>query len=741
MVKHIHMMGVGGSGMAGIARLAKKMGYKVSGCDLEESTAYSDNFFQGHSADHLKDADLLIVSPAVIYQNLNNPELVEGHRRGMVVTWQEFLGETLLKRKKLICIAGTHGKSTVTAMAGKLLIDAGMDPIVVLGANVPGWKGSSRFGKGEYAVIEADEFNNNFLNYHPEIAIINNIEFDHPDFFKNEGEVKESFSRFIKNLKGEKILITSEDSPHMHFNLKIFGEHNQKNANMVFLLGKALGIDEDVIIKSIEGFTGIERRMELIADNNGIKVYDDYAHHPTAIKTTLEGLRDKYPNDKRSLPHGGKILAIIEPHGYKRTKALLGEYKGVFDSVDKVIIGPIFKARDEVDKSITPELVAKMSKHPNAQGLSSFDEIIENLKFEIENSNYKVIVVMGAGKSYLWAKEIAEATGSKMGIKENVNLKNLTTFKIGGNARYFTEVKKDKDILEVSKFVKENNLKIFILGGGSDVLVNDKSFDGIVIKFDGDKISHLNETVTVEAGASWDKLVEYAVENGLQGIECMSGIPGTVGASPVQNIGAYGQEVKDTIIGVRIFEFETGKFVNFSNKDCGFGYRDSFFKKPENWQKYLITEVSFKLKRNNNPKVEYESLLNYLNGQNMKNPSLKEIRNAVLILRKERLENPNEFGNAGSFFKNPIVEKEIEGIPGYPFGNKFKLFAGWLIDNAGWKGKTCGGAAVSSKNALFIINKSGNASSSDVLELADMIIKDVYKKFGVKLEMEVQLLD
>ncbi|KKR40789.1 MAG: UDP-N-acetylmuramate-L-alanine ligase, partial [Candidatus Woesebacteria bacterium GW2011_GWB1_40_12] len=332
--KKVHFMGIGGSGMSGVAMLAEKMGYEISGCDLEGETAYAGGIFKGHNTDHIKDVDLLVVSPAVYYQNKDNPELLLGEKRKIVITWQEFLGKYLTEGKKVICIAGTHGKSTTTAMAGSLLVDAGLDPLVLVGARVPVWNGNARFGKGEYFVIEADEFNNNFLNYHPDIAVINNIEFDHPDFFKSEKEVRESFDKFINNLKGERVLITQKDSPARHFELKIFGEHNQKNANMVYLLGKKLGIPEETIVKSIENFAGIERRMELVGDCAGIKVYDDYAHHPTAIKTTLEGVRVNYPK--------AKILAIIEPHGYKRTKALLSEYNGVFDSADKVVVGPIF---------------------------------------------------------------------------------------------------------------------------------------------------------------------------------------------------------------------------------------------------------------------------------------------------------------------------------------------------------------------------------------------------------------
>jgi UDP-N-acetylmuramate--alanine ligase len=385
--KKIHFLGIGGSGISGVADLARKMGYGVSGCDLETG---------GHSPDHLEGMDLLIVTPAVFYQDAVNPEVLKAQERKILMTWQEFVGKILLKDKKLICIAGTHGKSTTTAMAAILLIDNGFDPTVIIGAKVPEWGGNSRFGQGKYALVEADEFNNNFLNYKPDIAVINNIEFDHPDFFKDEKEVRESFDKFIGNLKGEKILITEKDRLNKHFDLKVLGEHNQKNANMVFVLGQKLGIEERKIIKSLESFEGIGRRMELVGQVKKVKVYDDYAHHPSAIRTTLKGLRSNFSEER--------IVAIIEPHGYKRTKVLLAKYKGVFDSVDKVIIGPIFPARDEVDASITPQKIARVSDHPEVVGCDSLVEILENLKKEIED--YDVIVVMGAGKSDRWAREV-----------------------------------------------------------------------------------------------------------------------------------------------------------------------------------------------------------------------------------------------------------------------------------------------------------------------------------------------
>jgi len=389
-------MGIGGSGMAGISFLASKMGYEVTGCDLEESTAYSNKFSHGHSPDHLKNLDLLVVTPAVYFQKIKNPELVLGEKKGIVLTWQEFLGKYLHQGKKVICVAGTHGKSTTSAMVGKLLEDAGLDPLVNLGANYKEWNGGARYGKGDYFVTEADEFYDNFLNYHPEIIILNKVEFDHPDYFKNEKQMQESYKKFLGNLVGKKILITQKDSLNIKFNLKIFGEHNQQNANMAYLLGKKLGIKEEVIIKSLESFPGIERRMELISGDNQIKVYDDYAHHPTAIRVTLEGLREKYPKNR--------IWAVVEPHGFNRTYALLKNYNAIFRSADKVIIGPIFKARDSKTFGMTPKSIAEASGHLDILTADSFDQIKNILSKDIKQGD--VIIVMGAGKSNLWAKEI-----------------------------------------------------------------------------------------------------------------------------------------------------------------------------------------------------------------------------------------------------------------------------------------------------------------------------------------------
>jgi UDP-N-acetylmuramate dehydrogenase len=339
-------------------------------------------------------------------------------------------------------------------------------------------------------------------------------------------------------------------------------------------------------------------------------------------------------------------------------------------------------------------------------------------------------------------------------LKENVSLKNLTTFKVGGKARYLAKVKDKKELVDAINFTRKKNIPIFVLGGGSNVLISDKGFGGLVICYVGRKVSFkkIDEEhilVKADAGVIWDKLVELVVKKNLQGIEFLSGIPGTVGASPVQNIGAYGQELKDVFYKLVAYDLKSNKFVKFDRKKCQFGYRESFFKKPENKGRFIITSVTLRLNRNTSPKIKYTSLVEYLDKKGIKKPTLKEVRQAILELRRQKLEDPAIFGNAGSFFKNPIIKENLfkefarkyPDIPHFPAGTKkIKLFAGWLIEKAGWKGKKYKNAAVSNKNALVIVNPKGQATAREIKELSEKIIEDVYRKFNIKLEPEVQLI-
>ncbi len=337
-------------------------------------------------------------------------------------------------------------------------------------------------------------------------------------------------------------------------------------------------------------------------------------------------------------------------------------------------------------------------------------------------------------------------------FQENVSLKEKTSFNIGGVAKCFALISTKEDLAQAHAFSKEKNIPIFVLGDGTDILLSDKDFNVLAIKFENkDFISTLVDNnkyeVIAGAGLNWDKFAEMAVNQNLGGVECLSGIPGTTGAAPVQNIGAYGQEIKDTLKEVEVFDSKSGEFKIFSNSDCQFSYRDSIFKREKG--RYFIFSITLQLEKNVSPTLTYSSLLSYLKEKNIKDPGLIEVRNAVLDIRAKKLENPKDVGNAGSFFKNPIItkdefsklEEKFGLIPNFVSGEMIKLQAGWLIDKAGWKGKTLGGAMVSTKNALVLVNADGHAKAEDVKTLASEITTDIKNKFGVTLEPEVQFIN
>lgn len=330
---------------------------------------------------------------------------------------------------------------------------------------------------------------------------------------------------------------------------------------------------------------------------------------------------------------------------------------------------------------------------------------------------------------------------------EDYPLKPHNTFGVDAKAKFFFEFTEPEDL---QVFLRSNNSwrdeRILILGEGSNILfLND--FDGLVIRPNIPGIKTVGEDrnhVWIEAGAGeiWDELVQYAVAYELGGIENLSLIPGTVGAAPVQNIGAYGQEVCNTVQKVAGIDLETMQMKEFNAEECQFGYRNSIFK-TELKGRFIITTVVFRLHKFPEYELGYGQLEKRVREKGGVN--LWNIRETVVEIRRSKLPDVKELGNAGSFFKNPVVEKEFaeklkmqfEDIPLYPAGeNKVKLAAGWLIEKAGWKGKREGDAGVHEKQALVLVNH-GNATGQQIFELSENIRRSVFEKFGVGLEREV----
>ena len=334
-------------------------------------------------------------------------------------------------------------------------------------------------------------------------------------------------------------------------------------------------------------------------------------------------------------------------------------------------------------------------------------------------------------------------------IKENISLLSYNTFGIDAKADYFIEYNSVEELQTAlkSEIVKSNRL--LHIGGGSNLLFM-KDFKGVILHSAINfikKVSEDTDTVMLEAGAvvNWDDFVAYAVENGWGGVENLSLIPGEVGASAVQNIGAYGVEVQDVITEVNAVEIKTGESKTFSVEDCQYGYRESIFKK-ELKGKYIITSVLFKLQKQPEYKLNYQ----HLEAEVLKNGdiNLQNIRQTIIAVRESKLPDPKIFGNAGSFFMNPVISKAHfnELLAQYPQMPHYfvseteeKVPAGWLIDQCGWKGKQIGNAGVHDKQALVLVNK-GGATGAEIVYLAEQIQASVKTKFGIELRAEVNYI-
>lgn len=333
-------------------------------------------------------------------------------------------------------------------------------------------------------------------------------------------------------------------------------------------------------------------------------------------------------------------------------------------------------------------------------------------------------------------------------MEYNIDLKNFTTFGVSANAKKFATFSTEE---EARNLTKNNNEALLILGGGSNVLLT-QDFNGLVLKNDIKGISiieknNISVVLKVGAGEEWHNFVLHTIENGYFGIENMSLIPGSVGASPMQNIGAYGVEIKDVFEKLEALEIETGEIHTFTKEACAFGYRESVFKHALKG-KFIITHVYFHLSLVEKISTKYGAIEQELLKNGISNPTSKDVSNAVIAIRSSKLPNPKDLGNAGSFFKNPVVpiklynkiRETFSDAPSYPIDeNSVKVPAGWLIESAGWKGKKVGACGVHVNQALVLVNY-GGATGNDILNLSTEIIENVYQKFGIVLEREVNIL-
>lgn len=440
----IHFIGIGGIGTSALAQYYLAKGFSVSGSDVSASDITDSlklkgaEIFIGHREENLPANSGLVIYNAAIGEE--NPELKKARELGMQAKlYSQVLGE-LVKQMKTIAVSGTHGKSTTTAMIGLILEKAGFDPTVIVGSKVREWRsGNFRPGKGDWLVIEADEYGRSFLNYWPGMIVLTNIEEDHLDTYKNLEDIIKTFGEYVSRLGENGILVYNlEDSNTLRmiqnpcFNqpgmvhgycsnfqiddlkLKIPGRHNLLNAYAAISAARIVGIPDKVSVAALNEFSGIWRRMEYKGELNGAKIYDDYGHHPTEIKATLEGLREQLFSIGDSRQATGHLWCVFQPHQYDRTYKLFDQFISAFDAADETLILPIYsvpgRESEEIKQKVSSEKLvqaineAYRSEDEEAIYMDSFEKTAECLKTNLKPGD--IAVIMGAGDVWKITKDI-----------------------------------------------------------------------------------------------------------------------------------------------------------------------------------------------------------------------------------------------------------------------------------------------------------------------------------------------
>ncbi len=413
-IKKVHIMGIAGAGAAAVAGIAKSYGFQVSGCDISPNSPYVEklgiNILVGHDKIHVGDIDMLVYSPAITKLDVDNPEILEAKKKGIpTITWQEFQGKFLQKGKFVIAVAGAYGKSTTTSMIAHILVSANQDPTAEIGAKVLNWDSNFKIGKSEYYVCESDEYNDNFLNYYPDIAVVLNLAWDHPDYFKNKEQLYLSYIKFIENIKAQGTLVTSDEvlslvGPKIRRDIKvikikkfpkvmlsIIGDFRKQNADAALTVASILKMNTKEAAKSLLNFKGVARRLEYKGSVGSVKFYDDYAVQPYTILKTANALKDKFPNKK--------VLLVLEPHTFSRIETFFESFvKNLRKSkVDEIMVVDVFAAREKGNvKHLSQKLAERIGAKAKYSG--SLEETAQHIAKNFKD--FDVVFSMGAGNSY-----------------------------------------------------------------------------------------------------------------------------------------------------------------------------------------------------------------------------------------------------------------------------------------------------------------------------------------------------
>ncbi len=742
----IHLVGVAGSGMSGLAALLLELGHEVSGSD-KASTVETDRlqrlglcFHQTHRADDASAADLVVFSSAI---KIDNPILVSAYDSGKPAVRRAEALAAIMQGKRGIIIAGMHGKTTTSAMAAHVLREAGLHPSYYVGAEIPILGSNAHWDpRGEYFVAEGDESDGTLRCFHPEHVVILNIEEEHLDFYVDLAAIEKVFAQLIEQTTGT-IFFNADDvntarlcaqrksavsygfSENAHYRgtdidlrdfasvfcvyfrdkqlgeavLNVPGRHNVHNAIGVIALANELGVPFEKTAASLRKFEHARRRFEIKYASDRFLLVDDYAHHPTEIRATLNAAK----STRRK-----RVLTMFQPHRFSRTKALCYKFGGAFDDADRVVVTDIYAASEEPIPGISGQTIAAEIARHGHRGVS-YQPRFECVHRDVGNmlDSGDLILSMGAGNIHeqlsilaadlVIAEKLKAIVGEEGHVRLYEPLSKHTTLRVGGPAQFWVEPRNENVFAELIRFCRYESLPLFVIGRGSNLLVRDGGILGIVVHpcgGDFDKIEVDGNEITAGVGAKLKEVAYASKAAGIGGLEWMEGIPGAVGGGLRMNAGAMGSQTFENVVRVRYLDSEGNPHTK-NRHELDVHYRN--FPLLEN--NFAVSAV--------------------FRGQSA--PADEIARKLHASQEKRRTSQPIA-KSAGCIFKNPQ-----------------NCSAGQLVEELGLKNSGVGKARVSEVHGNFIVND-GGATAAEMLELIEKIKRVARTQRGIELETEVQIV-
>lgn len=745
----VHLIGVAGSGMSGLASLLLGLGHRVSGSDRVTSSETERlekvglSFSSPHSAQAVADAEVVIYSSAIKPGNAAYDAAIEN---GTPLLRRAEALASIMHSKKGVVVAGTHGKTTTSALAAHVLKVGAKAPSHYVGAEIPILGANANWDdKGEFFVAEGDESDGTLTNFHSEHAILLNVEEEHLDFYKDGiDQIRGVFGQFCDQTAG-KIFYCGDDHhaeevcgnrpnsvsygwrKELDFSagdltpkgagteftvyrkgeefgrvrLGIPGRHNVLNALAVIALADEAGVSFDLVDEALGSFRGAKRRFELKRHEDFVTIVDDYGHHPTEIAATIQTARSQ---------HAGRLICLFQPHRFSRTQLLRDEFGKCFDGVDELWVTDIYPASEQPIPGITGETIVEAVNELGEVGKAQSHPDLPSLHLPV-GKGLKAgdwVITLGAGNIHevgtRLAKDLSEMDQLKSVLAEEDSVIRLyepmrkhTTMKVGGPAQYWIEPTTVAGLGRIVRYCADSGIPLRVVGRGSNLLVRDGGITGVVVNPVRGEFSEIHpegNTIRAGAGVKFKALAAAAQSAGLGDFEWMEGIPGAVGGSLRMNAGAMGWETFDQVVSVRMVDAE-GEVFEKPVEEIRHHYRHV----PELAHNVAVSAV-FK----GTPALD------------------QEIAERMSASKEKRRSSQPVAASAGCIFKNP------EGIG-----------AGQLVDEMGLKESGVGRATVSSVHGNFIVNE-GSATARDVLDLIENIKKKALEERGIELETEAQII-